>query len=280
MVTSRGLRYSPEHLAARPQPGGIVVPTEGTLQRRVHLDNLRGMDPVTLEVTITDAIRKPMAQLTPVTLADLVALAESDNAPKSLRAGLDRMLDRMGREIADVPDGAQWVELVQEVTSLDAARIPGWLRTHLVEEGHREGRDPASAEVVDEAAQGWEGTDPKPFEIGSGSAPMIRSTKAAKPSAASRSKKPVTRRATRKADPVDEAMLEHIVQVCTDRLSRYTERGLAEQVLLVGIRKQVQSEHPHVRGTHVLAALKEMEDRGVVRKSAGRWILLRKWTGV
>lgn len=237
------------------------------------------MDPVTLEVTITDAIRKPMAQLTPVTLADLIALAESDKAPKSLRAGLDRMLDRMGREISDVPDGPPWAEFVGEVSSLDAERVPGWLRTHLVEEGSREGRDPASAALVAKAAEGWEDTEPKAFDVGAGSAPMIRSTKAAKPSAQSRSKKPVTRRATRKPDPVDEALIDHLIQVCSDRLSRYTERGLAEQVLMVGIRKQVQAEHPQVRGSHVLAALKEMEDRGLLRKSAGRWILLRKWRG-
>lgn len=251
------------------------------MQHRVQLDNLRGMDPVMLEVTITDALRKPVGQLEPVTLADLLALAESDDAPDGLKGELTRFQERIGREIADIPDGTSWAEFVGEMRALDATRVPAWLRATIASEASREGRAAATVTIANEAAQAWAEVEPEPFRLGSRAAPVTRTKTAAKGTSAStpkRARSTTTRRSTARAPaPIDEARQQFLIQKCLERLAQYEERGLAEQILLVGIRKQAEDTYPDVRGTEVIGALKTMEDRGMVRKSAKRWILERRW---
>ncbi len=269
------------------------------MHRRVQLDNLRGMDPVTLEVTITDALRRPMSQLAPETLADLVALADSEVAPKALRSELERFLDRVGREIADVPDGPAWSALLDELGTVPAERMPAWLRDRVHEEAHREGRVPRTAEATEEATAHWATTEPVPFALGSRGAKVERSTRAARPRVAGSIS---GRRAIGKAGDkppragggsggggqrrikapratVDEATLDLLIQTCTERLSSYGENGLGEQVLMVGIRKQLEDRVPDIQGRDVLKALEMMQERGLARRSAGRWKLERRWGG-
>ena len=123
-----------------------------------------------LEVTITDALRKPVGQLEPVTLADLLALAESEDAPKSIKPALVRFQERIGREIADIPDGTSWAEFVGEFRELDASRVPAWLRGVIASEAAREGRDPATLTVA--ALLGGTGVlgHPTPLDVGIGKA--------------------------------------------------------------------------------------------------------------
>jgi hypothetical protein len=253
---------------------------EGHVQRRVQLDNLRGMDPVMLEVTITDALRKPLGQLEPITLADLLALAESDDAPKSLQPMLLRFQDRVGREIADIPDGGSWAEFIGELRALQAARVPAWLRGVVASEAAREGRAAATVAVAAAAAEAWADTEPEPFSLGSRAAPVTRTKKTARgtTTAPKRARSTTARRTTARApDPIDEIRQKYLIQKCLERLAQYEDRGLAEQILLVGIRKQAEETYPDVRGTEVLGALKTMEDRGMARKTAKRWILERRW---
>ena len=234
-----------------------------------------------LEVTITDALRKPVGQLEPVTLADLLALAESEDAPKSIKPALVRFQERIGREIADIPDGTSWAEFVGEFRELDASRVPAWLRGVIASEAAREGRDPATLTVANEAAAAWADTPPDPFVLGSRAAPVTRTKTTAKGTTTSKPKRArstTTRRSTARApDPVDEGRQQFLIQKCLERLAHYEERGLAEQILLVGIRKQAEDTYPDVRGLEIIGALQTMEERGMVRKSAKRWIIERRW---
>lgn len=256
------------------------------VQRRVRFDNLRGMDPVTLEVTITDVLRRPMSQIEPSTLVDLLALAEAD-PPSALGASTDRFRERIAREISDIPDGSSWVEFLGELGELPGERVPTWLRERLLADGAREDRAVKSAQQAADTVAGWADSPPEPFSLGK------RGVRVAKAAAAARrdEERPDRVRKPRKAagggssaapkrraPPVlDQERQTLLLQIIQERLARYTENGLAENVLLIGVRKQAAATDSGVSGSDILAALKELESRGVVRNTARRWILERRW---
>ena len=270
------------------------------MQRRLQLDNLRGMDSLTLEATITDALRRPRTELAPETFADLVAVASSPEAPSAIAGSLRKFLERIERDIADIPDGKPWIAFVEEITALEPARVPSWLREAILAEAAKETRHADTLDVTQLAVSDWEDEVPEPFALGDRGAKVERSTRAAQPRVAGsiNSRKAIgvagtkrkrtrrsggERKAPRRIQPprraLDEDKLNLLIQTISERLGHYTDNGLGEQVLMVGIAKQVKSSFPDVRGKDVLDALKTMDDRGLVRRSAGRWKLVRRWKG-
>jgi len=252
------------------------------------------MDPITLEVTITDVLRRPFAQIEMGTLCDLLALAESPEAPKGLGKALAGFEERMFHEIGDLPDGRVWTELMDSLSSLPAESIPARLRAHLTAVAAAEGRAPESARVVQAAQEQWEATPPSVFTLGTQGARVEKHRVMNKPEPLGnrksirvaedkpkRTRKASTakpkRTATPKPIPMDIAKLDFIVQVCLDKLGQYSSNGLSESVLVVGVRKAVEGEYPNTTGPDVKLALKHLETLGKARKSAGRWSVPLRW---
>ncbi|TVQ90108.1 MAG: hypothetical protein EA397_14250 [Deltaproteobacteria bacterium] len=251
------------------------------MHRRVRLDNLRGMDPVTLEVTITDVLRKPMGQIEPITLVDLLALATAE-LPASLRPAIRRFCDRIAREIADIPDGASWSAFLAEIDELPPERIPPWLREQLQLEAAREDRPPVSIERLQASLERWSAVAPEPFNLGTrgikvarraaappaSSAPPKRRSRASSGPRASTSSRS---RAPKQAEDPERQLL--ISQTVQERLAKYAAKGLAEFALLKSVPMQIASEQPGVTGAEVLAVLRDLEGKGIVRRTSGRWLL-------
>ena len=271
------------------------------MQRQVSLGKLRGLDPVTLEVTITEALRRPMGQLDAASLVDLLALAEHEEPPARLRPDLALFKERIEREISDLPDGHVWQEFLDELARLDAERIAEGTRELLSTVARAEGRAAATAEALAPLEEVWEEIPAEPFEMSGqkrrvekhevmNTSESITNRKGIgiareKPKKARRSGGAVrsgsggapNRRAAPRANPVDKEKLDFLVQTCLERLNRYKEAGLAENILIVGVRKKAEEQFPGTSGQDVQAALKHLEDIGRAKRSAGRWLIKGRW---
>ena len=274
------------------------------MQRQLSLGNLRGKDPVTLEVTVTEALRRPMSQLDPETLVDLMALAEAEDAPSRLKKDLAAFDERMAREITDLPDGHVWIEFMDALSNLEPERIGQRLRTLLSEVARQEHRVGHTLEAIAPLEEQWAEVPAEDFEI-AGKARKVEKHEVMNSSEPLMSKRSIriandgkkkkrkrrsgggagrssgssapNRRAAPKQTPMDIDKLEFLVQTCLARLSKYKENGLAEPVLLVGVRKQAEGEYPGTSGRDVQAALKHLEQTGKVKRSAGRWQVKQRW---
>lgn len=255
------------------------------VQRRVRLDNLRGMDPVTLEVTVTDALRRPLGQLEPATLLDLLALADAA-LPPSLMGAAERFRDRIAREITDIPDGPPWVTFLAELGEVTAARVPAWLRERIADEATRETRPPISGRQAEPLLASWVDLPPEPFALGNRG---VRVARAAAPPPPDAPPEPRARRAPgeprpaaapkpkRVAPVLDEERAQLLIQIVQERLARSNDGGLSEAILLISARKQAQATDPAVGQADVTAAIRTLEARGVVKRSAGRVSLVHRW---
>jgi hypothetical protein len=255
------------------------------VQRRVRLDNLRGMDPVTLEVTVTDALRRPLGQLEPATLVDLLALGDAD-LPPSLNAAASRFRDRIAREITDIPDGPPWVAFPSKLGEVNIVRVPTWLRERIAEEATRETRPPISGRQAEPLLASWVDLPPEPFALGNRGVRVARAAAAPAPDAP---QEPRARRAAgepraaaapkpkRVAPVLDEERAQRLIQIVQERLAHSNDGGLSEAILLISVRKQAQVTDPAVSPADVTAAIRALEARGVVKRSAGRVSLSRRW---
>lgn len=269
------------------------------MQRRVSLGKLRGQDPITLEVTITEALRRPMSQLDAAALVDLLALAESPDAPKARRRDLAAFKQRMEHEVGDLPDGHVWNDLIEEIAELEPARVSAETRALFSRVARAEGRLPSSAEALAPLEAAWAEQEPVPFPVG-GNATKVEKHRVMNQSEpltnrkgigiASKKKKTPRRRSVgtgnsgapnRRAappnNPIDIDKLEYLVQLCMERLSRYGDKGLGESILMVGVRKKAEGEYPTTSGKDVQAALEHLEGQGKIKKSAGRWMVKPRW---
>ncbi len=244
-------------------------------RRHIHIDNLRGADPKTLEILIQDAIRKPIVQLSPQTLTDLVALSEVDELPRSLRRDLGVFAGRVGQEIADLPDGGVLKDFLHGLDEVDAKAIPGTIREYVAREVEREARDPQDREVAQGLLEKWGAEDPEPVAIGT-EEPKI--TRAAPPeddeaasSSSGRAKKKRAPRASSAMTVEDADRVRWISSACLEKLTQYREKGLAEPVLIAGIRKDAEERYSDLMPYEITKVLRTLQDAGQVRRSAGRW---------
>ena len=73
-----------------------------------------------LEVQIPDMLRRPMGQLAPANVCDLVALAEYDDCPRTLKEGLDKFVERTAKEVTDIPPGTLFEGFLDELAEIEA----------------------------------------------------------------------------------------------------------------------------------------------------------------
>jgi hypothetical protein len=241
------------------------------MRRRPHEQNLRGSDPTTLEVQVQDLLRKPIAQLAPINMLDLMALSEVEEPPASLQADLEEFRKRVHREVRDIPSGPEWDGFMSELDGIDAKRIPLSFRQVLIAETEREGRDVIS---LKETLEEWALEEPDAFMVGTVPSPAAEQAEADTRRAAA----PKTRK-RRKTMPkkiatdsgIDPELVEHVTEIVLDRLGGASERGLAEAVLIAGIRHRAKAEFPKVLPHEIMTVMRELKEAGRVRYSAGRW---------
>lgn len=262
------------------------------MQRRVPVQQLRGSDATLLEVQVQPLVRRPMGQLAPENVLDLLALAESDEKPRSLTRQLEQFVERCSREIVDMP-GTSFADMLAELAPIDAERVPASFRAWIAAEQDKPDRDP---KLIADQVAAWEGTEPAPFPIGDRQAKVQRAAGKGKASASRTASR--TRSASRGTggssstssskstsaprldvgvadDPEKNAVLEKILM---ERLSGATSTGLAETVLIAGCRHRAKAEgYASVTPKEVTSALKGLKTVGRVSYSAGRWASTRSW---
>lgn len=250
------------------------------MTRRVLLENLRYVDPVTLDILVQDAFRRPLVQLSAITVADLMALAEVESLPKALRRGLVGFAERMGPEIRDLPDGEPFAEWLTELESLPAPKVPKQLRTFMLKEIEARFEVRPRVQAILDA---WDREEPEVVVPGTGKpvihrlktagvegapAPLPRAPKAE--GAAKVAKAPKVPKAA-PVKLVDNDRLTWVRDVVLERLADYIEQGLREDVLLAGIKHRARADYPDLTPPEVIGVLKDLQTAGRVRHSAGRW---------
>jgi hypothetical protein len=252
--------------------------------RPVHLDNLRRVDPITLEILVQDALRRPITQLSGVTLASLCALTEVEELPKALRKALLAFNDRTGQELADLPDGGALDAELAELEPLPATEIPAALRQHIDREANAMHRSEAARKRLNALLESWLGVDPEPVTLGRGRPVIQKSQSVGHPeeprrrAPAARETSPRTPKEDKPTAPraapvryVDEARQRWIQEQILERLSSYLEHGLLEDVLVAGVRHRARATYPDLTSNEVVSFLKDLQNSGRARVSAGRW---------
>lgn len=257
------------------------------LRRRVPTQTLRGVDPITLEVLVGGLIDKPLGQVAPVNVADLCALAElGEEPPPNVRRRLAHYRQRISAEIADLPNGPELAAVVEEWKQVPAERIPVSLRQAWSGELEKPGRTWRELAILQDLVKAWEGTEPERFLIAAipstSKTPKRTVAAAAEPKEAPprqvlRAERPAKERAAtparREDTPEDKIRTNWIREVCLERLANATDNGLLETVLIAGVRHRAREMYPQLLPPQITAVLREMERAGVVRSTAGRWLI-------
>ena len=251
------------------------------MRSQTRLD-LAGKDALTLEVVVPDALRLPIGQLAPISVAEMMALAASEQVPSALKSGLDGFCKRMEAEIADLPE-ASLVTFAETLGGHDAAQVPERLRAAV----HAAAGKVSSVarHKVDAGTTAWAEAPPTAFEVGQGKGPKVVRTEQTRAEASTSGKSssgatkeraaPAKRTRTKViADPEQTRWIEGQV---LERLAGRSENGLAEVVLIAGIRHAARGTYPHLTAPEVTAVLKGLKESGRVRHSAGRWSVPGRW---
>jgi hypothetical protein len=245
--------------------------------RRVHLDGLREADPTTLEILVADAVRRPIVQIDASTLSDLVALAEVETLPKSLRSALKGFADRMPQEIADLPEGEPYDSFLAELDHVPPERVPRSIRAVLEIEADRKDRDARARERTRAVLARCAEAPPEDVTPGSGKPSITRLRTAAEDAPKATPKRPPTTGAVTRKAPVPRAKVIDVdrhawlVENVLDRLGEYLEQGLREEVLIAGIKHRARANYPDLTHAEIGAVLRELASSGRVRSQAGRW---------
>lgn len=258
-------------------------------KRRLGAAKLRSSDPVTLQVLTQELVRRPLGQVEPSTVLDLLALSELEaELPAQLARDLLTFRDQVLREINDLPDGPPLADLIRELRPLNPSHAPACLRAHLSAlQGKRTHDDvvPALAELLGR----WSEEPPEEIHL---PAPRVVTKVVAEP-AAPRGAKPAVAKAERsatarhevvKAGPrptkkekspatpaaqVDTRRAEWIEEDTLSRLANYSSGGIKESVLVGGAVHR--SPFSDMTEAEVLTTLRRMKREGKVNNSAGRW---------
>lgn len=253
------------------------------MTRRVPVQEIRGSDATFLEVQLSELLRRPLGQVAPVNVMDLIELATTEGRPRSLQRGLDTFVDGVARQIADIPNGRPFVEYLEELQEIEPTRIPTQFREMLAAEAEREGRTDGSR--IYELLERWAGIEPEPFELGLRKArverPRPRAPKvSSEPSSAprerrrsrgpGRSARPVQKARETLSDPERERFIRDLA---LEKLARASENGLQETILIAGIRHMGREQFPDMLPNEITSVLKSLREAQQVRYSAGRWSL-------
>ena len=234
--------------------------------RKQSLANLRGSDATTLAVLTQDVLGLPVGQLEATTLLDILALSEAgDQLPGQLAQDLADFRDRIFGQISDIPDGAPMSAFAEELSVVDPERAPACLRDWMAELATKSGDD-GTVQAIGGLTTAWEGTAPLSVEVPatSGAAPapeVVEAKKAPK-------KKKATRRLANALEEDQEEWLRGDLRV---RLKKYPITGLKQSMIVAASRHQAPWET--LKEAEVLALLRKMKREGILRHSAGRWML-------
>jgi hypothetical protein len=244
-------------------------------KNRISIGGLRKADPTHLAILLQDVLRRPVTQIEPGTLADLLALSEiPEQLPTAMAKDLGRFHDQMMRELGDLPAGTSLADLLSEFAALDASRIPSCLRTGL-REACGESKHEEVAPAFEKLVAHWESGQPSDLVLPRAAAPAPAATKssAARPSPSSPPKTVVpTKRPTRRPSrQVDTRREDWVREDVMSRLVNYPGRGLKEPILVAG--SLHRSPFDDLTSPEVLAVLRKLKREGRVRFSAGRWIM-------
>ena len=237
-----------------------------TRKNRMTVGGLRKADPATLEILAADVMRRPLGQIEPGTLMDLLALAEvPDQVGGQLSKELTRFRDQMFREVSDLPDGPALAEFCAELRALDPALIPANVRAHFSER-IVEVRTEDAVGGIEALLAHVESVPPSPVALPlrpepSASAPAPKVQKVA-------SKPKATR--TRRTTVVDDRREAWIREDALERLKGWGAKGLKESIVVAGARHR--SPYKDLTEAEVLATLRKMKREGHLRFSAGRWM--------
>jgi hypothetical protein len=248
---------------------------------RMHVEAIRRLDPVTLEISVAEPLRRPLVQLSAETIAGMMALPDAEVLPKALRKQLAGFADRMVQEIIDLPDIA-FEELLRDLQALEPAHVPMSLRNAVAAE--IEMRPELTKAKIRDLLGLWENVQPQPVQLGSGRPVILRAKTAAAPEEPVRRPRPAggtsprthteaAPKAVRQAPVklVDEERRRWVVDQLLERLAEYMEQGLREDVLVAGVRHRARADYPDMTPVEIVGVLRELGNAGRVRHSAGRW---------
>ncbi|HHO50368.1 MAG TPA: hypothetical protein ENK18_05710 [Deltaproteobacteria bacterium] len=252
------------------------------MTRRLPVQEIRGSDPTLLEVKLSEILRRPLGQIAPLNVMDLIELASTEACPRSLERKLQDFTEGVARQIADIPSGRSWEEYLEELEDLEGTRVPLRFREIL---GGQSGRSERASERIEALLQRWSESEPEPFELNTHRAKVMR-VEAAPPrrrGASEPSSGPRERRRSggarartgsgRAQTPVDTERRSFIRELCLEKLARASENGLGEKVLVAGIRHQARDRYPDLLPAEITVVLRDLKDAHQVRYSAGRWSL-------
>jgi hypothetical protein len=253
-----------------------------SLRRRTPLLTLRGLDPTMLEVQSQDLLRRPLAQIEPANVLDLVALHEQPEAPRTLRSALASFVQRVSGEIADIPGGKPWLDFLEEFAPIEGRQIPETFRGWIARESER-GSERAPERTRAVLAE-WATQQPEPFALGAANTRVVtvHHPPPAASSSAPRERAPRAERAPAAPRPKavsseDTERRQWITELVLERVAEAPEAGLSEPVLLAGVKHRAKELFPTLVPADVLSVLRELKAAGRIRGSAGRWASIRRW---
>jgi hypothetical protein len=246
------------------------------LDRRITIDDLRTADLMTIEVHSRDVLGRPMRQLMPGTLVDLLAVLEAEHLPEALQHSFSAFSDRIKQEIADLPAGSSWSAWLEELVALEPTRVPAGFRTILTDELQSDRRTGPERKELENWLKVLEAIEPDRIVLSTENIKVTKVTGRSaddsggtKPRAKKRASAP--RKVTKAVvDPERQHLIE---QLCVQRL-RGKVNGLKELVLAAGVCHRAKEHYPNLTPNEVVRALKELAKRDRVHVSAGRWKLV------
>lgn len=260
------------------------------MNRRVPVQPLRGSDLTLLEVTLPDMLRRPLGQIAVVNVMDLVELARTEGRPKAVDRSLQAFVDGLQRQVADIPIGRSWEQFLEDLGELTGRQVPLRFRAILKEEGSPLDRAPQKVTALLER---WEAEEPEPFPVGAkatriqraemaqprGPSPEPSSAPRARGEKAERSPRaPKAPAAPRAPKPVaDVERRDFVIEQAIERLARSSDKGLAETVLVAGIRHAAREQYSDMTPLEIVTVLRQLKDVNRVRYSAGRWAIVTRF---
>ncbi len=257
------------------------------MNRSAPVVPLRGSAVSLLQVQIPEMLRRPIGQVALVNVMDLIELSATDGRPKPLDKQLQTFVGGIRRQVTDIPKGRSWEMFLEDLEELPPEHVPHAFRAMLAEESEFR---PDTRTRVAELLERWSTVEPLPFDVGTRAvriqkAEMEKPRVATEPSAAPRERAPrepgaakpraekAASAAGSRAKPVlDTERHDYVVQQCVERLARCSsDRGLAENVLVAGVRHAGKDQYPDLTPIEITTVLKQLKDANRVRYSAGRW---------
>jgi hypothetical protein len=252
---------------------------------------LRGSDVTGLEVQLPELVRKPLNQIALVNVMDILELAGTEGRPKALDRALQGFVASIGRHVADIPKGRAWELFLDELSELEGKQVPLVFREMLQQEIEKPER---AAPRIQGLLEKWSQQPPTPFPLSTrttriqraelvvpkgpspepSSAPRERGERARAPRGERVPKAPAT---PRPKPAVDIERRDFVIDQCMERLARSPEKGLAELVLVAGVKHAAQGQYPDMAPVEITGVLKQLKEANRVRFSAGRWTLVTRF---